>query len=113
MAEQGCLLSSCAGDPGAEGSNPSLSAARPRAVVNRSPSRRPLTAGFRFRLGGAGIEGRFETSAAPNRDPVAVADANQREAPLDDEIPRNPEFGSTSAFAGPRRETRLGFRFVC
>ena len=113
MAEQGCLLSSCAGDPGAEGSNPSLSAARPRAVVNRSPSRRPLTAGFRLRLGGAGIEWRFETCAAPNRNPVAVADPNRSEASLDGEVLWNPESGSMSTFAGSRPEARLGFRFVC
>ena len=113
MAEQGCLLSSCAGDPGAEGSNPSLSAARPRAVVNRSPSRRPLTAGFRFRLGGVAIAAPFAVFEALNRNPVSGADASRREAFFDDGVPRNPEFGSTSAFAASRREARLGFRFVC
>ena len=99
MAEQGCLLSSCAGDPGAEGSNPSLSAARPRAVVNRSPSRRPVTAGLRFGLAGVEIEA-----------PFAV---DRQEGFLYGEVPRNPEFGSTSAFAGSRSEARPGFRFVC
>lgn len=90
MAEQGCLLSSCAGNPGAEGSNPSLSAARPRAVVNRSPSRRPLTATFC----------------------VSGAHANRQEASLDDGVLRNPGFGATNALAGSRREARPGLRLV-
>lgn len=113
MAEQGCLLSSCAGDPGAEGSNPSLSAARPRAVVNRSPSRRPLTAGFRFRLGGVALAAPFAVFEVPDRNPVSGADANRQEAFLDEGVPRNPEFGPTNALAGSRTEARPGLRFVC
>lgn len=108
MAEQGCLLSSCAGNPGAEGSNPSLSAARPRAVVHRSPSRRPMTARLRFGLGGVAIEAPFVVFEVLDRNPVSGAYANRPEAFLDDGVPRHPRFGATNALAGSRREARPG-----
>ena len=113
MAEQGCLLSSCAGNPGAEGSNPSLSAARPRSDATRGLARRPMTARFRFRLGGVEIEGPFEVSEALHRNAVAAAGANRPEVSLDDGVHRTPEFGGASVFAGSRREARPGLGCVC
>ena len=62
MAEQACLLSSCAGNPRAEGSNPSLSSARSRPV-DHPPGARTVSRRVRDGCGPSRVD--LSTAATP------------------------------------------------